>query len=431
MLDRFGLRTAIATAGVALSVAAAAAAWVPTAPASALALVPAAPVPGLPVVAASSAASASVIGGSQLAGRGVVVNYAQVSGTKAGSAASVPRLPGVKADAFIVADAGTGQVLAARDPHGWYRPASTLKMLTAISLLPLLNPDGTTVATKLAASQTPNMVGVLPGHAYRISDLFTALLMISANDAAVALTQATGSLTGGMAVINAEARHLQADDTVAVDPNGLDASGQHTSAYDLALIARQALQMPAFLKYDETLSAKFQVSKKKTVTLYNQNSLLTTYRGALGGKIGWTSAAGATYIGMARRNGVTLIVALLHCPALTEVDAAKTLLTWGFQVDGKVTPVGALVSPRPASTVAGPGAAGAAGASVWASPAAGRPRAAAAGRAAGTHVAAAPSALTAAGFSCVTLVLAGMSFAYSRRQRPAARYQRSRPDPRA
>jgi D-alanyl-D-alanine carboxypeptidase (penicillin-binding protein 5/6) len=431
MLDRFGLRTAIATAGVALSVAAAAAAWVPTAPASALALVPAAPVPGLPVVAASSAASASVIGGSQLAGRGVVVNYAQVSGTKAGSAASVPRLPGVKADAFIVADAGTGQVLAARDPHGWYRPASTLKMLTAISLLPLLNPDGTTVATKLAASQTPNMVGVLPGHAYRISDLFTALLMISANDAAVALTQATGSLTGGMAVINAEARHLQADDTVAVDPNGLDASGQHTSAYDLALIARQALQMPAFLKYDETLSAKFQVSKKKTVTLYNQNSLLTTYRGALGGKIGWTSAAGATYIGMARRNGVTLIVALLHCPALTEVDAAKTLLTWGFQVDGKVTPVGALVSPRPASTVAGPGAAGAAGASVSASPAAGRPRAAAAGRAAGTHVAAAPSALTAAGFSCVTLVLAGMSFAYSRRQRPAARYQRSRPDPRA
>jgi D-alanyl-D-alanine carboxypeptidase (penicillin-binding protein 5/6) len=431
MLDRFGLRTAIATAGVALSVAAAAAAWVPTAPASALALVPAAPVPGLPVVAASSAASASVIGGSQLAGRGVVVNYAQVSGTKAGSAASVPRLPGVKADAFVVADAGTGQVLAARDPHGWYRPASTLKMLTAISLLPLLNPDGTTVATKLAASQTPNMVGVLPGHAYRISDLFTALLMISANDAAVALTQATGSLTGGMAVINAEARHLQADDTVAVDPNGLDASGQHTSAYDLALIARQALQMPAFLKYDETLSAKFQVSKKKTVTLYNQNSLLTTYRGALGGKIGWTSAAGATYIGMARRNGVTLIVALLHCPALTEVDAAKTLLTWGFQVDGKVTPVGALVSPRPASTVAGPGAVGAAGASVSASPAAGRPRAAAAGRAAGTHVAAAPSALTAAGFSCVTLVLAGMSFAYSRRQRPAARYQRSRPDPRA
>jgi serine-type D-Ala-D-Ala carboxypeptidase (penicillin-binding protein 5/6) len=408
MLDRFGLRTAIATAGVAATVAAAA----------------------VPAAAAAAAAVPAVVGGSQLAGRGVIVNYAQVSGAKAGSAASVPRLPGVQADAFVIADAGTGQVLAARDPHGWYRPASTLTMLTAISLLPLLNPDGTTVATKLAASQTPNVVGLLAGHPYRISDLFTALLTISANDAAVALAQATGTLTGGMAVINAEAHHLQADDTVAIDPNGLDASGQHTSAYDLALIARQALQMPAFLTYDETLHAKFVVSKKKTVTLDNQNSLLTTYPGALGGKIGWTSAAGATYIGMARRNGVTLIVTLLHCPALTEVDAAKSLLNWGFKVDGKVTPVGSLVSPLPSSTIAAPAAPSRASTSASAAP--GRtPRAAAADRAAGTHPAAAPSALTAAGFSCLSLALAGMGFAYSRRQRPAARYQRSRPNPRA
>jgi D-alanyl-D-alanine carboxypeptidase (penicillin-binding protein 5/6) len=185
-------------------------------------------------------------------------------------------LPHVKAAAWVIADAGTGQVLAARNPHGWYRPASTLKMLTAISLIPLLNPEGTVVATKLAASQTPNVVGLLPGHAYQISDLFTALLTISANDAAVALAQATGSLSQGMTVINAEARHLQADDTVAIEPNGLDAPGQHTSAYDLALIARQALRMPAFLRYDETTSAKFPVSSKKSVALYNQNSLLTS-----------------------------------------------------------------------------------------------------------------------------------------------------------
>jgi serine-type D-Ala-D-Ala carboxypeptidase (penicillin-binding protein 5/6) len=408
MLDRFGLRTAIATAGV---LATAAAAMVPA--------------------AAAAASVPAVVGGSQLAGRGVIVNYAQVSGAKAGSAASVPRLPGVKAAAFVIADAGTGQVLAARDPHGWYRPASTLKMLTAISLLPLLNPDATTIATKLAASQTPSVVGLAPGHAYRISDLFTALLTISANDAAVALAQATGTLTGGMAVINAEAHHLQADDTVAINPNGLDASGQHSSAYDLALIARQALQMPAFLKYDQALHAKFAVSEKTTVTLENQNSLLTTYRGALGGKVGWTSAAGATYIGMARRNGVTLIVTLLHCPVLTELEAAKSLLDWGFGVDGKVTPVGMLVSPLPSSTVAGPAAPGAAAAASDSAAAAASPRAAGAARAAGAHPAGSPSALTAAGFSCVALALAGMGFAYSRRQRPAARYRRSRPDPRA
>jgi serine-type D-Ala-D-Ala carboxypeptidase (penicillin-binding protein 5/6) len=448
MLDRFGLRPAVAAVGTALTailtailtVAAGGAPAAAAASSVASSVASSRPAAGVPAVSPASALvpapatpTPAAIGGTALAGHGVVVNYAQVSGAKAGSAASVPKLPGVQAAAFVIADAGTGQVLAARDPHGWYRPASTLKMLTAISLIPLLNPGSPTVASKMAAAQTPNVVGLLAGHPYRISDLFTALLTISANDAAVALAQATGSFSGGMAVINSEARHLQADDTVAVDPNGLDASGQHTSAYDLALIARQALQMPAFLKYDQTRTAKFVVSKKKTVTLVNQNSLLTTYPGALGGKIGWTSAAGATYIGLARRNGVTLIVTLLHCPALTEVDAAKSLLNWGFKVDGKVTPVGTLVGPLTSPTVAAP-------ASTASSAAAARPSraparsagAAAAARAGGTRPAAGgPSALTAAGFSCVALVLAGMGFAYSRRQRPAARYQRSRPDPRA
>jgi D-alanyl-D-alanine carboxypeptidase (penicillin-binding protein 5/6) len=251
----------------------------------------------------------------------------------------------------------------------------------------------------------------MAGHAYKISNLFTALLTISANDAAVALTQATGSFGQGMALINAEARHLQADDTVAVQPNGLDAPGQHTSAYDLALIARRALLIPAFLKYDQPITAKFPVSAKKSVTLFNQNSLLTSYHGAVGGKIGWTSAAGATYVGMARRHGVTLIVTLLHCPALTEIDSAKSLLNWGFAVDGKVRPVGTLVSalqsaaPRPSQ-----------------SPAADQQVAAPSRPVASSHpVASGPSVLATAGFSGGALLTAGLGFAYSRRQRPAAR----------
>jgi serine-type D-Ala-D-Ala carboxypeptidase (penicillin-binding protein 5/6) len=340
---------------------------------------------------------APVIGGAQLAGRGVIVDY----GT-----GSAPRLPDVQASAFVVADADTGQVLAAKDPHGWYRPASTLKMLTAVTLIPLLDPDGSVVASKQAASVEPNDVGLLAGHSYQISDLFTALLTISANDAAVALTQATGSYGVGMALINAEARHLQADDTVAVDPNGLDAPGQHTSAYDLALIARQALQLPAFLKYDETQTALFPITAKKRVGLYNQNSLLTSYRGAIGGKIGWTSAAGATYVGMARRDGVTLIVTLLHCPALTEIDSAEKLLNWGFAANGRVQPVGTLVGPvqppKPAPAPAKP-----------------KPREQIA--AARPHLtASSPSVLAAASFTGVAVIAAGLGFVYSRRQRPAA-----------
>jgi D-alanyl-D-alanine carboxypeptidase (penicillin-binding protein 5/6) len=346
-------------------------------------------------------ASPATIGGAQLAGRGVIVNY-----TPGPAAKRVPKLPAIKASAWTIADAGTGQVLAAKDPHGWFRPASTLKVLTAISLIPVLNPDSMTVASKQATSVSPNIVGLLAGHAYKISDLFTALLTISANDAAMALAQATGSLSQGMGVINAEARHLQADDTVAVTPNGLDAPGQHVSAYDLALFGRQALTIPAFLKYDQTRSATFRISKKKSVGLYNQNSLLATYPGAIGGKIGWTSAAGATYVGMAKRNGHTLIVTLLHCPALTEIDAAKSLLNWGFKVDGKIAPIGTLVGPRPP----------AAAAPVPSHPAAAAQRATRAQAGPGG-----PSMLATAGFSAAALLAAGFGFAYSRRQRLARR----------
>ena len=360
------MRSVLAAAGAVLAAAAIAA---PAAAAS-------------PSLAATRPVIGPVIGGAQLSGRGVLVSY---------PSRAVPRLPKIKASAWVIADAGTGQVLAAKDPHGWYRPASTLKVLTAISLIPALNPNAMAVASKQATTVSPNIVGLMRGHSYKVSDLFTALLTISANDAAMALAQATGSLSQGMAVINAEARHLQADDTVAVTPNGLDAPGQHTSAYDLALFARQGLQMPAFLKYDQTTSGQFRISKKKSVGLWNQNSLLATYPGALGGKIGWTAAAGATYVGMARRHGVTLIVALLHCPALTEINAGKSLLNWGFTVDGKVRPA------RSDQQGAGQQAERA------------------------QSVGSGPSALAAAGFSCVALLAAGIGFAYSRRQRPAAR----------
>jgi D-alanyl-D-alanine carboxypeptidase (penicillin-binding protein 5/6) len=324
-----------------------------------------------------------------------------------------PRLPGIQASAFVVADAGTGQVLAARDAHGWYRPASTLKMLTAVALIPVLNPNAGVVASKRATSVEPNVVGLVAGRGYKISDLFTALLTISANDAAVALTEATGSYAKGMALINAEAKQLQADDTVAADPNGLDAPGQHVSAYDLALVARQALKEPAFLTYDQTRSARFVVARQKAVTLYNQNSLLTDYPGAVGGKIGWTSAAGATYVGMATRNGRTLIVTLLHCPALSEIKSAEALLNWGFSADGKVSPVGTLVSPRPAAGAAPSASAAASTAQV---------QALAHSRPPGSG----PSVLAAAAFSFAAVGAAAAGVAYSRRRLRAGRPSRRR-----
>ena len=292
----------------------------------------------------ATATHSNAIGGPLLASHGLLVRY---------PATGARKLPKIPASAWVLADASTGQVLAARDPHGLYPPASTLKVLTAISLIPALDPDRMVTATRRATSVEPNIVGLARGHSYRVADLFRALLLISANDAAVALTQATGSYSRGIGLMNAEARWLHADDTVARNPNGLPAKGQVVSAYDEALIARQALTLPPFMRYDSTLSASFHIKKKKWVGLVNQNNLLINYRGGLGGKIGWTEEARATYIGMARRHGVTLIVTILHCRSLQEIKAGEKLLSWGFRMDGKVTPVGTLVPPRSTPNPAG------------------------------------------------------------------------------
>jgi D-alanyl-D-alanine carboxypeptidase (penicillin-binding protein 5/6) len=336
---------AIAAATVILTLASLA---VPAAPAAAK---PAAakPAPSAASPASSASLDKDTVGGPLMASTGIAVNY---------PSPGAPKLPQVPVSAYVIADANTGAVLAADDPHGLFPPASTLKVLTAITMLPRLNPNALVKASKLAASAEPNIVGLIAGRRYKVADLFRALLLISANDAAVALVQASGSFSKGMALVNAEAHHLQAYDVVAKQPNGLPAPGQVVSAYDLALIARQALSMPAFMKYDSTLSARFPVTGRDKVTLVNQNYLLTQYKGGLGGKIGWTSKAEATYIGLARRHGVTLIVTILHCTPLQEIYSAEKLLNWGFEMAGHVKPVGALVEPlqpaRPRRTASRP-----------------------------------------------------------------------------
>ena len=236
----------------------------------------------------------------------MIVNY---------PSASVPRLPKVDASAYVIADAGTGQVLAAKDPHGWYLPASTLKVLTVITLMPVLNPNTTVVTTRRAANVEPSKVGLIAGHSYRISDLFKAMLLISANDAAMSVAQATGSVSKGVAMMNAEAHHLQADDTVARRPNGLNGPGQHVSAYDEALFARQALAIPQFMQDEQLRTARFPLKPHhKPVTLWNQNTHAGDLPGDLGGKIGWTSGLqDLRSSGGPAVRGHTLVVTILHC----------------------------------------------------------------------------------------------------------------------
>src|SRR5580698_6481928 len=148
---------AAAVAAMALTTAPAAVAVSSPSPAPTASSVPGSTAPGSPAQPALSQAARLAIGGPDMASSGVVVNYPAGGG---------PRLPQVPASAWVIADAGTGQVLAARDPHGEFGPASTLKVLTAVTLLPLLKPGAMVTTSKLAAAQQPNVAGLIAGRAY-------------------------------------------------------------------------------------------------------------------------------------------------------------------------------------------------------------------------------------------------------------------------
>ncbi|WP_432929953.1 D-alanyl-D-alanine carboxypeptidase family protein [Microbispora sp. CA-135349] len=295
------------------------------------------------------------IGGDLLAGHGII------------APAGVKPPPKTEASSYVIADADTGQVLAAKDPHGRYLPASTLKTLTAVTLIPRLDKNRKVKPSEEACNVEGSAVGIVPEPIYKVDDLMRALLMVSGNDAAVALAEANGGLKKTLADMNKEAHRLQANDTVAKTPNGLDAPGQRSSAYDLALIARAGLALPDFREYISTKVAKFPApkddpkkKKKKRrddsdasesprpayYEMANHNRLLGRYKGMLGVKNGWTSKALGSFVGAAKRDGHTVIVVIMHHPGGFWEEVSK-LLDWGFAARGKAAPVGRLVGPVP------------------------------------------------------------------------------------
>lgn len=290
---------------------------------------------------AQPAAAAAVdergpIGGPLLGRSGVVVR----------DSGGAPKPPKVSASSYVVADAKTGQILAAKDPHGRYRPASTLKVLTAITLIPKLDKDQKVQPRREDVDVEGSRVGITTKMRYRVEDLFLGLMLASGNDAALALARAGGGLRHTLALMNAKADELHAYDTTAETPNGLDRPGQRSSAYDLALFARAGLDLPAFREYIGTARAEFPAPKGKSFQISHHDDLLTEYKGSIGGKTGYTTKAESTYVGMAERDGRTLIVTFLHAKPASWQEDATDLVDWGFAV-GETEPVGELVEPGP------------------------------------------------------------------------------------
>lgn len=299
----------------------------------------------LPLAAGSPAradatTATDVVGGPRLASTGVVVSRP----------AGVPAPPAVGAKAWVVADGDTGEVLGARAAHLRLYPASTLKTLTALTLIDKLDRDRVVTATWDDANIEGSRVGIVPNGTYTIDQLWEAVFLRSGNDAINTLAEANGGLEPTLAQMRAEITDLQAKDTTVVNPTGLDEKGQLSSAYDLALFGRAALSSPQIMHYAGMIKSDFPGkvvpagAKRPTFQIWTEQKFVLNYDGALGIKNGYTTKAQNTLITAARRNGRTVLVTLMYDGYNTWKDAAK-LTDWAFANADKVQPVGQLVDP--------------------------------------------------------------------------------------
>ncbi|WP_078971305.1 D-alanyl-D-alanine carboxypeptidase family protein [Streptomyces chattanoogensis] len=296
----------------------------------------------------------SAAGGATAAGAAGARPAAPGPGVQVGAAPGVPDVPDwLSAKSWMVSDADTGDVLAAKAPHRRLPPASTLKTLFAVTVLPKF-PAGSVRQVSAAdlegVGDGSSLVGVEEGGRYRVADLWRGVFLRSGNDAVHVLASMNGGWDDTAQEMQETARKLGARDTTVKSPDGYDTPGQVSSAYDLTVFGRAGLADPDFARYCATARARFPTSDGFT-QIENTNRMLagshglTPYPGIIGVKNGYTTHAGNTLVAAARRNGRTLLVTVMN-PRSGENNAvykeAGALLDWGFDSAGLARPIDTL-----------------------------------------------------------------------------------------
>lgn len=242
-----------------------------------------------------------------------------------------PRL--ARAEALLLVEADTGKVLEAQNAtYPWY-PASISKLMTAYVTLKAVKDGKITLDTLFtvsptAASQSPSKMGFRPGTQLTVDNALKMMLVKSANDMAVVLAEGVGgSIDGFSVMMNDTAKQLGMTQTSYVNPNGLPADGQITSARDLAILARAIIHdLPEYEYFVHIPSIRYG----RRVT-QNFNKLIGRYPGADGFKTGFICASGYNLVASATRNGKRLIAVVLGASSgqMRAVRAAQ-LLERGF-----------------------------------------------------------------------------------------------------
>lgn len=245
--------------------------------------------------------------------------------------------PEVSAQSAVVLTADTGTVLFEKDGHTPRPVASTTKIMTALLALEAAQERGdplVDITQEMVAVEGSSM-GLQAGDSISLTGLAAGMLLASGNDAAnAAALYLDGSLESFAARMNQRAAALGMEDTHFVTPSGLDGEdaqglGHLSTAYDMALLARAALEDQAFRQLCSSPSLAVEFAEPvKRVTYTNHNKLLTQYQGCVGVKTGFTKEAGRCLVSAAERDGALLIAVTLNAPNDWEDHTA--LLDYGF-----------------------------------------------------------------------------------------------------
>lgn len=234
------------------------------------------------------------------------------------------------AKAAVLIERNTGMVLLKHNDNQALPMASTTKVMTALMALERGNMDDVVTVGRNAYGVPGTSIYLSEGERITLRDLLYGLMLASGNDAAVAIAEHIGGdVPTFCQMMTQRAAELGCESTVFINPNGLPAQGHQTTAYDLAMIAREAMTHDLFREIVSTRRASIPwEGRSYHRILNNKNRLLSDYEGATGIKTGYTKAAGRCLVFGAKRDGLEVIGVVLNCGDW--FDEATRLMDLGF-----------------------------------------------------------------------------------------------------
>lgn len=247
-----------------------------------------------------------------------------------------------EAEAYVVMEVSTGQVLIEKNPDKQMAPASITKIMTCALALREADPEQSVTMNHESVYSIPantTHIALEEGETVTVRDLLHATMLLSANDAANGLAQAvSGDLDSFVAMMNAQVQELGLQNTHFANPHGLDNSEHYVSARDMASITRWALDIDGFRELFGTLEYDFPETNKKDrdYEFINQDAILhdvntVYYEGVEGGKLGYTDNARHTIVTLAERDGMELICVALNSGNKTKYSDTAALLDYCFE----------------------------------------------------------------------------------------------------